>query len=373
MWYEQAGVEGVSGGFGVNSPTRKYQVFVSSTFKDLIAERQAAVQAILQAGHIPAGMELFSAGSESQLETVCRWIDGSDIYLLILGGRYGTIEPSSGKSYTQLEYEYACSIGIPLFSVVQKESALEYKAKRLGTGVVELAERELFHDFKSLVLSKTSLFFDDEKDIQNAIFRSIREIEKDASLAGWVRADVTGNELIQENAKLRKALARVETDGEAPGKFADDSQMPSLPPFGDEVEVRVNSQSVPAGPRTTFRGSWQSLFPFLASTISCDARTTWEGEVEYLVDVGESRKAMCRDLLHSIQGYAVPGYAVNEYDYDRLWSYYVEFGLLDDGGGTKPLTSRGAKLMRRLRVRYTAGDDVQYVSGPYPITDEIPF
>ncbi len=76
---------------------------------DLIEERQAAVEAILDAGHIPAGMELFKAGNESQLKTIYQWIDESDVYMLILGGRYGTVEPKSGKSYTQLEYEYACS------------------------------------------------------------------------------------------------------------------------------------------------------------------------------------------------------------------------------------------------------------------------
>ncbi len=81
---------------------KKLQIFVSSTYKDLIAERQAAVEAILTAGHIPAGMELFSAGDESQLETIYRWIDESDIFMLLLGGRYGSIEKTSGKSYTQL-------------------------------------------------------------------------------------------------------------------------------------------------------------------------------------------------------------------------------------------------------------------------------
>ena len=86
---------------------KKLQIFISSTYTDLISERQSAVQAILNAGHIPAGMELFTAGSESQLETIYNWIDNSDIYMLILGGRYGSIEPKSRKSYTQLEYEYA--------------------------------------------------------------------------------------------------------------------------------------------------------------------------------------------------------------------------------------------------------------------------
>ena len=68
---------------------KKYQVFISSTYTDLRDERQAAVEAILKSGHIPAGMELFSAGDESQLETIKRWIDASDIYLLILAHDMG--------------------------------------------------------------------------------------------------------------------------------------------------------------------------------------------------------------------------------------------------------------------------------------------
>ena len=84
---------------------KKLQVFISSTYTDLIDERQAAVEAVLDAGHIPAGMELFKAGNDTQLSTIKRWIDESDVYLLILGGRYGSIEEDSGKSYTHLEYE----------------------------------------------------------------------------------------------------------------------------------------------------------------------------------------------------------------------------------------------------------------------------
>lgn len=58
-------------------------------------------------GHIPAGMELFQAGSQSQKLTIERWIDESDVYLLILGSRYGSIEPVSNMSYTHWEYDYA--------------------------------------------------------------------------------------------------------------------------------------------------------------------------------------------------------------------------------------------------------------------------
>ena len=48
---------------------KRYQVFISSTFEDLREERQAAVEAILKAGHIPAGMELFTAGDHNR-----RWM-----------------------------------------------------------------------------------------------------------------------------------------------------------------------------------------------------------------------------------------------------------------------------------------------------------
>ena len=88
-------------------PRKKLQVFVSSRYEDLKEERQAAVEAILRAKHIPAGMELFTAGDQSQMQAIRQWIDESDVFLLILGGRYGTIEQTSGKSYILLEYEHA--------------------------------------------------------------------------------------------------------------------------------------------------------------------------------------------------------------------------------------------------------------------------
>jgi len=46
----------------------------------------------------------------------------NQIYILILGGRYGSIEPESGKSYTQIEYKYALQKGIPVFAVVLSTS-----------------------------------------------------------------------------------------------------------------------------------------------------------------------------------------------------------------------------------------------------------
>ncbi|UHM90785.1 DUF4062 domain-containing protein [Rahnella victoriana] len=95
---------------------KKLQVFVSSTFTDLKEERQAAVSAILTLGHIPAGMELFTANDKSQWETIERWINESDAYMLILGGRYGSIDEATGISYTEKEFNYAVKAKTFIFS-----------------------------------------------------------------------------------------------------------------------------------------------------------------------------------------------------------------------------------------------------------------
>jgi len=68
---------------------KRLQVFVSSTYTDMRPERQAAVESILKAGHIPERMELFTAGDQTQLQVIRRWSEESDVFLLILGGRYG--------------------------------------------------------------------------------------------------------------------------------------------------------------------------------------------------------------------------------------------------------------------------------------------
>ena len=170
---------------------KKLQVFVSSTYTDLKEERQAAVEAILDAGHIPAGMELFKAGNESQLKTIYKWIDESDVYMLILGGRYGSIEEKSGKSYTQLEYEYALSKGIPVFAVVLSDSFLTTKINQLGlSDVTEQKAPDKYQIFKSLVMSKIIRIVDDCKDIKIAIHTTLNEFMNDFDLVGWIRGDI---------------------------------------------------------------------------------------------------------------------------------------------------------------------------------------
>ena len=193
---------------------RKLQIFVSSTFVDLQQERQEAVSAILKAGHIPAGMELFTAGDKSQLETIKRWIDHSDVYMLILGTRYGSIEPDSGLSYTEVEYDYAISKGKPFFALVISEDAIDLKLKKSGARFVEKAHPERLKVFRNKVLSRMSAIYQSHSDIRAHVYESLIDLSSRPDLDGWIRATNAPNvkDLYDKISSLTKANEKLERE-----------------------------------------------------------------------------------------------------------------------------------------------------------------
>ncbi len=226
---------------------RKLQVFVSSTFTDLIEERQAAVSAILKAGHIPAGMELFTAADRSQMDIIKNWIDESDVYMLILGGRYGSIEPTTGKSYTELEYDYAVEQGKALFAVVIKEEALEKKVKEHGTDFLERDEPKSLSEFKKKVLSNMSSFFEDVKDIRLCVHESLSDFSANRKLKGWVSADeiIDTHDLAEEIKKLNEENRKLKSDIESKDKKIKsllnnkDSEFRELAEVLNEIKIAI--------------------------------------------------------------------------------------------------------------------------------------
>ena len=188
---------------------KKLQVFVSSTYLDLKAERQAAVAAILAAGHIPAGMELFTAGDESQMAVIKRWIEQSDVYMLILGGRYGSIDKKSKKSFTHLEYEYALSRNKPYFAVVIEDAHLEAKVKSEGLNVIEMENSEKLGKFRTLVLSSICRQWKSLDEIKLAVHESLANFADREELHGWV----PGNEAVN-TGPLAEELARLSRKNE---------------------------------------------------------------------------------------------------------------------------------------------------------------
>ena len=197
---------------------KKFQVFVSSTYLDMKKERQEAVMAILNAGHIPAGMELFAANDKSQWETIRNWIDESDIFMLILGGRYGSIESESQKSYIESEYDYAVQNGKPFFSVVISEKALDSKVRSEGKEVIESVDTKKLAEFRAKVMSKVVKEFSSSTEMELAIYESLKLFERNEEIVGWVRPTANNDlspfleelkRIREERDSLSKKLSKI--------------------------------------------------------------------------------------------------------------------------------------------------------------------
>ncbi|MGG8129939.1 DUF4062 domain-containing protein [Klebsiella aerogenes] len=128
----------------------RYQIFVSSTYKDLYPVRRKVTEHILSMNHIPAGMEMFSASGREQWKTIQKAIDNSDYYVLIIGEKYGSISEGEGISYTQKEFEYARTKDIPTLCFLPGDGFSTSREHR----EVEPEKIRLLEEFKRKVLDE---------------------------------------------------------------------------------------------------------------------------------------------------------------------------------------------------------------------------
>lgn len=190
---------------------KKFQIFISSTFEDLKQERDQVMKAILEIGHIPVGMEMFSAADEEQWQIITRQIEEVDYYLVIAAHRYGSIA-ADGLGYTEKEYDYAKSIGIPTIGFVINEDA-QWDNKHIDKDPKKI---ELMRSFKEKIKSKMVNFWSNKDELNAKVIASLTKTFTSYPRDGWVRSSQashispeTINEisrLSSENADLRKKL-----------------------------------------------------------------------------------------------------------------------------------------------------------------------
>ncbi|RHH06838.1 DUF4062 domain-containing protein [Faecalibacillus faecis] len=167
---------------------RKFSIFISSTYEDLKDERQALVGVALESNFIPVGMEQFHAAPTSQWNVITKMIDECDLYLLIIGGRYGTIEEEAGISYTEKEYNYAKNKELPVLVLIKNPLTINENKK--DTGDDKFDKMKKLENFREKVThdENTVDFFKDLNDLKykaSATFKNALEYVDEN--AGWVR------------------------------------------------------------------------------------------------------------------------------------------------------------------------------------------
>lgn len=186
----------------------RYQVFLSSTYDDLREERQQATQAILESGSFPSGMELFPASDDTQWELIKRVIEECDYYVVIVAGRYGSLGPS-GKSYTEMEYDYAVSKGIPVLGFVRDD------IDSIPSKYIERTEegRAKLQSFREKVMSRTCRKYTNALELGMAVMKSLMSEARVRPRIGWVRADqARSEEDLQRERRLADELETAKSE-----------------------------------------------------------------------------------------------------------------------------------------------------------------
>lgn len=168
---------------------KKYQVFISSTYEDLKEERAAVTQCLLDNNCIPVGMEQFPASNMSQMEYIEKMLDDCDYYILIIGGRYGSLD-DDGVGYTEKEYNYAQQKGIPVMAFVNLHP------EKLPNEKCEHANIEKFKAFRGRVRNAKKLVkgYSDIGDLKANVVTAVNAAIREYPGIGWVRA----TDLLQE-------------------------------------------------------------------------------------------------------------------------------------------------------------------------------
>ncbi|EFM40191.1 hypothetical protein HMPREF0379_0049 [[Eubacterium] yurii subsp. margaretiae ATCC 43715] len=185
-----------------------YQVFISSTYEDLKDERAAVEQVLIACNCLPIGMERFPSADMEQFEYIKNAMKYTDYYVLIIGGRYGSINEEEGISYTEMEYNYAVENKIPVLVFVKDETSI-------SKNQMDEHQSEL-----KLFIKKTTSnrlrgrTFKTTDELKVNVMQSINYEKLNNPRTGWIRADfgsptellVKVNRLTDENVELKKII-----------------------------------------------------------------------------------------------------------------------------------------------------------------------
>ena len=145
-------------------------VFVSSTSRDMQDQRAALRQVVEELGMTYVGMEDFVPDELTPAEYIREQVDACDLYVGIIGKRYGHVEPGSGMSMTEMEYHQAVAGSKPLRVFVMSEDA-EVPDDHRDTDPELVAKLEAFRS--RVLASHTCKFFTGIDDLKDSVRQAL--------------------------------------------------------------------------------------------------------------------------------------------------------------------------------------------------------
>lgn len=325
---------------------KRYQVFVSSTYADLKEERQRVIQALMEMDCIPAGMELFPAADEEQWNFIKKVVDDCDYYLLIIGGRYGSITPD-GISYTEKEFDYAVEIGLKVVALIHgSPDNIPFGKSEKDPDLRVRLER-----FKEKVMTgRLVKFWNTPSELPGLVALSLSKTIKTYPAVGWMRAsNVPHESLLLELNELRKQNAELQQAAR------------SMAP----IEKSELGDLAPLDSSHTFHGEYKTTNRYGTQTHKFECTISWRNLftliAPYLVKHPSDdtvKRQLSESLLEQVgrSGYAVE---IKDQEFKTAGIQLKAYGLiniryLQTTKGSMALfwslTERGERLMIENRV-----------------------
>jgi Domain of unknown function (DUF4062) len=204
----------------MSADLKRYEVFLSSAYADLREARQGVTMTLLECDAFPTGMEIFPATDDDAWTLICRIIDECDYYLLVIAGKYGSVNPATGLSYTEMEYDYAASAGKPVMAFLHGDPGA-LRADRCES--TEELRTKLENFRQKVQKAKHVKYWKSPEELAGHVARSYNRFVRSYPATGWVRADQASSaqslkELLDAKAKideLQAALERAKTSAPA--------------------------------------------------------------------------------------------------------------------------------------------------------------
>lgn len=157
-----------------------YTAFISSKLKSLEDEREAVIDCLLDNRILPICMEHFTVSSSGQFADIEKFIDESDIFIVLLGRYYGSCD-ENGISWTEREYDYALKKKKTIIAIVCDEliETLEQDPSDLSDD-----ERKQIQFSDKVKFART---VSEKLDIKTIVRQGLES--NLSKCAGWVRAE----------------------------------------------------------------------------------------------------------------------------------------------------------------------------------------
>lgn len=327
-------------------------------------------------GDFPVQMESFPAADEDQFAFIKSLINTCDYYVLIIAGRYGTVDEDN-LSYTHKEFRYAVERGVPVLVMLHGEPG-KIPAEKLENSDDGKARLKAFiaeAEQKRLRKTWTSL-----GDLKLAVHEALTHAKATKPRIGWVRGDSIAsfdaleelNEVRKENEKFREAL----------GGLTVDISLPALPNADEETIISLipctlgEGETAKWGSSAKIKGSWISFFPLFFSNLNF-RNNDWSGEFHFNIDHEDSCIAIGSTIAGDLAKHDTEGlFKISRGALNRLIAYYTEAGLMVPGNeGESPFTKAAERVARRHLIA-GALPSFTIIEGEVSVTsilDEIPF